>query len=462
MMAPPAAVPRLTAPLLLLAALAGCDSAVAPHAARSTDSRRWSEPFAVEPGPGVLGTEEQVRAAADANGNALVVWVEGTLGDSVVRARRFVAGRGWHDAHTIGHAGPSAGEPIELALDASGNAVAVWRAIGGGEGRLWANRFDARTGSWGLARRVDTTGRAIRPALAVSPSGQATVVWREGLPDMVTSHVYASRSAPDREAWDPPLRIDAAAAAQALWLDVATNAAGRTVAVWAHEAYPSGAHTLWVATHDGSAWRAALQVPATGLRSVSWPVALVDDVGDAGIVFGGFDEDHGWQIYLLVLDGVSGTSDGPVAMSEDPGGYAIEPQVALFGEDGLVVAWSQLGGDPERSGVWAVWSSGDSVAGPERISPGGESVQLSRLAVEPDGRALVAWASSAQPDRSVPVVRRYDPGAGWREAESLEPAAAGTRPYAIDLATGGDGSVLAVWRRHTDGVGSAVWGSRLD
>jgi hypothetical protein len=61
-----------------------------------------------------------------------------------------------------------------VANDATGNAIAVWRECGG----IWANRFTPGSG-WGLPELIETNdnGRAERPQVAMDASGDAVAVW---------------------------------------------------------------------------------------------------------------------------------------------------------------------------------------------------------------------------------------------------------------------------------------------
>jgi hypothetical protein len=80
--------------------------------------------------------------AMDANGNALAVWEEQSNGSLYVWANRYVAGQGWGTAHMIG---PNTGKSTnpQVAFDSSGRAIAVWEQIDAGSGYdIWADRFE--------------------------------------------------------------------------------------------------------------------------------------------------------------------------------------------------------------------------------------------------------------------------------------------------------------------------------
>jgi hypothetical protein len=66
----------------------------------------------------------------------------------------------------------------EVAVDPSGNALAVWEQFDGTRGNIWANRFTPATG-WGTAQLLETdnTREAVSPRVAVDSSGNALAVW---------------------------------------------------------------------------------------------------------------------------------------------------------------------------------------------------------------------------------------------------------------------------------------------
>ena len=74
----------------------------------------------------------------------------------------------------------NAGEAYEpqIALDASGNALAVWQQFDGARYNIWANRYTAATG-WGTAALIETddAGDARDPQIAFDANGNALAVW---------------------------------------------------------------------------------------------------------------------------------------------------------------------------------------------------------------------------------------------------------------------------------------------
>ena len=73
----------------------------------------------------------------------------------------------------------------QIAIDASGNALAVWYQDGDATAAtrydIWANRYTASTGLWGTATLIETdnAGNALGPQIAFDASGNAIAVWQQ-------------------------------------------------------------------------------------------------------------------------------------------------------------------------------------------------------------------------------------------------------------------------------------------
>ena len=82
------------------------------------------------------------QIAIDANGNALAVWHQYDGARYSIRANRYTPGIGWGAAGTIDDGSGDAYNP-QIALDANGNALAVWQQFDGASVNIWANRWIA-------------------------------------------------------------------------------------------------------------------------------------------------------------------------------------------------------------------------------------------------------------------------------------------------------------------------------
>jgi hypothetical protein len=117
------------------------------------------------------------NVAMDDSGNGMAVWAQASGGG--IQANRYVAGVGWDPPVSIQVPG-SSGLDTDVAMDPNGNAVAVWEQWdSGAPGLVWANRFMAGTG-WGTAVAIESfAGDGYIPQVAIDACGRATAVWSQ-------------------------------------------------------------------------------------------------------------------------------------------------------------------------------------------------------------------------------------------------------------------------------------------
>jgi len=126
--------------------------------------------------------------AVDSDGNAIAVFTL-RLAYAHVQTSRYVVGTGWGDPVPIENNPYDVLDPI-IDFDSLGNAICAWCQITdtpSGIFSIWVNRYDASAG-WGTARSIGNTGtgNAYDPRVSCDPSGNAIVVWRQGIDTSTT------------------------------------------------------------------------------------------------------------------------------------------------------------------------------------------------------------------------------------------------------------------------------------
>jgi hypothetical protein len=169
----------------------------------------------------------QVAVAAGPKSRALVAWDEVISGNEVVRAASYTEGAGWEAPEGLSFANGQACCPA-LALDGSGNAVAVWTTNVDVEA---SSRFGS--GAW--ARPVALSpplflGDA-RISVSTNASGEALTAWRGLSPDFAHSLVQAAVYRPEG-GWQPTTTLDTSAWGRAPTLSTSLDAAGDGMVVW--------------------------------------------------------------------------------------------------------------------------------------------------------------------------------------------------------------------------------------
>jgi hypothetical protein len=193
----------------------------------------WGTPRTIDNGITFSTSDPQI--GVDPAGNALVVWYQGVLVSSTGPARpeiwsnRYTAGRDWGPAVRVSDTTDGAGFP-QLAMDANGDALAVWRqSVSTTSSSVRWNRYTT-AGGWGTAAVIEPDDGTFvgTPQIACDPAGNALAVWRH-LGTGATSEIRSSRytvsggwaasinAGNTADVQDPAVAIDSAGNALAVW-----------------------------------------------------------------------------------------------------------------------------------------------------------------------------------------------------------------------------------------------------
>jgi len=189
-------------------------------------------------------TARRSRCAAG-NGTAVVVWEQGATaatGPRDIWASRLT-GTTWSPAQRI-ETMPEHAQDIAVAMDAQGNAVAVWRQFRTGTTPpptppfdMWSNRLNGTSGNWGTAELIeneDTAGTngVVNPSVAMNAAGTAVAVWADQSAGGSLGDVKANRFS--GTTWGTAERIENSTS-QFTEARIALDGTGRGIAVWQQE-----------------------------------------------------------------------------------------------------------------------------------------------------------------------------------------------------------------------------------
>lgn len=320
------------------------------------------------------------RAGIDAEGNALVVWAQETGSgqpDDLWRVRYDAATAWGTSARLEGVSGDAAGAALVVHPD--GRACVVWHQESPTVYGIFARRYDPAS-EWSPVEplEADDTTRAFRPRVAFEPSGNLLVCWtqEEGAPNSAEriwtnhytvgsgwkgetplhsapsdvnghrlamdgrgnavvawqdetateSHAYVRRR-PVSGVWEDavPLNEDPATAVDPGTLQVAMNAAGRAILIWARGSGDLESKDIVARGYvPGSGWGGDQALDPAGLGFTPLPTVVLDSFGNAlavwgqGVFDGGgsylrndgwcnvLEADRGWQGAALLEDDTVG------------------------------------------------------------------------------------------------------------------------------------------------------------
>jgi hypothetical protein len=344
-----------------------------------------------------VGARTPPQIAVDTQGNAIVVWELQAVGDIRINiwANRYVVGSGWGTASRI-QTGTDVGHAPQIAFDASGNAWAVWQDLNiSGRYTIVANHYVVGTG-WGVSARVEahTDVNDDSPQVAVDASGNALVVWRESTPGNVDGKIWANRYVTG-SGWDTPTLIQTESAGDARDQRIAFDSNGNAIAVWTQTNITGIYHVVVNRYSMGSGWGTAAHLE-TADDGVSRPQVSFDNNGNAFAVWEQRSPGHSVGIWVNRYT-ATGTGTGwstPTLIETDSEDGATMSQIAIDSNGKAIVVWEQFEHTGEhRANIWANRYIPTNGWGTATLIEGNEGDALSPyVAVDANGNAIAVWS----------------------------------------------------------------------
>ena len=378
------------------------------------------------------------RVDVDAAGNAVALWTEpgptpaGT--GSTVRTARFdAASRRWSSPQTLSGTTRSA-TSIDVAVDAAGNALALWRSNPISVSVvLGAARYDATTGQWSDVLITSQSFISVA-AMAMSDDGDAVVCWVDAL-DGLSCRRYSAATA----MWVAAERLGG----PAVILDVTLDAAGNIHVVSA------GLGVVQTARFDAvtSTWGAVGDL-ATGLPGPGQPGAQIamNEAGDAVAT---------WSrgTVLEAARYPAGAAGWTAATSLSADGLFNEAARAAVDPAGVItVAWVHTTTAARTIQVSrydpmaAAWTPANDLPGQGTSAYGPTGID-----VDPLGNVHVVWSQSLTSPGIRLLAARYAVSTGqWTTVTNL--SVLGQAAFNSDVAIDRIGNVMAVWFQQASGV----------
>ncbi|MDO3723020.1 Ig-like domain-containing protein [Marinobacter sp. chi1] len=321
------------------------------------------------------------HVAMDPSGNAVVVWSKEN--NDRVYARRFDAGRGrWEKDTRIG--GDDASNP-RVAMDARGGAIAVWQQRGALSNNIYASRLAGR-GDWGDPVRLENlSDHSRRPQVAMDANGNAVVVWRQRVSFFSifnTFTVYANRFITG-SGWRGPEPVGPSVNPAAP-PELAMDQSGRAFVVWRQS--DGGNQNIYASRVVGSGgWSGAVPI-GSGVPNGVQPHIATDGRGNAFVTWRQFSDGR----YRIQVNRFSGGWQG-ITNLQTTADQADDPKVAAAANGDAVVVWVQR----EDGGYYINARSFDRGENAwedrERISGVSGALFEPGIALGADGDALAAW-----------------------------------------------------------------------
>ena len=275
------------------------------------------------------------RVAMDELGNAMIVWSQGDGTRYNVWARRYAAGSGWEPAEIIETTDYNA-QIVELAMDAQGNAIAIWMQYDGTRFNIYTNRYVFGTG-WGMPEIRETLNQpAYGPAVAMDAQGNAMAMWHQW--DGSYYSIFASYFAVG-SGWSVAEMVETIDTGTANYPDLAFDAKGNVIAAWT--CFDGSVKNIWANRYiPGTGWGTAemIDVPTADMDSSSPRVSAGGD-GRAVVVWNKNDGMFLSDMWANVYSADSGWRTAGLIETED--GMASSQCAKADSQGNAIVMWSQ-------------------------------------------------------------------------------------------------------------------------
>jgi hypothetical protein len=406
--------------------------------ATSASAAGWLEPEDISAANEVVDGRPDV--AVDAAGDAVAIWERHVGGEEVVEASERPAGGEWSEPEVLSLPGEE-GRRSQVAIDAAGNAIAIW-VTGGITDYFVRTAARPSGGEWSAPEDLsELIEDPIQPRVALDAGSEAVAVWTTlSAGDRIVQG--AVRSANGQ--WSEPDDLsDTGQDVNALLdaPDAAIDAAGNAVAVWTR--FNGSDEIVQAAVRPaGGDWAEPDDLSAAG-QDAGEPAVAIEAAGEAVAVW------HRSNGANLILQGAVRPAGGDWAEPDDlsaAGQNAAEPDVAVDQEGRAVAVWSRFNG-ANHIIQGAVRPAGGEWADPDDLSASGRNAFVPVVATNDAVGAVASWSRSDGANQRVQASVR-PPGGGWSEPDTL--SAAGERAGFSQLALDAAGDAFAVFGRDGD------------
>ena len=388
--------------------------------------------------------------AVDSKGNAIVVWAQAKDASMTIQSVERPAGGSWGAPRALSEPADLVASP-QLAV-AGGAVVAVWTRYDVKNLIVQAASRDGRTRAWSASTSLSSSGRdAQAPRIAVNARGDAVAVWASvGLTGWTVQAAYRSAGG----AWQSsvPLQLPQTGTAAP---DVVIDDSGRAVAVWAATSGSGWRVQAASRSLDGT-WTKASAISGPDATGSIAPQLALEGTNDVLAVW---SRSVGARAVieastLGATKTVWNAAAQPFAVVND----ALAPSVAVDKRGDGVIVWTNAG----QAGLSVEASyrrSGKDWGRPQPVSGTASGSLTPRVAIDPRGNAVTVWTQTVGGFSRVHSSTFSGTGTAWSAARVLSRAGADSLTPQVALDGSGDGAVA--WS-HYDAQSFVIQGSGYD
>ncbi|QFZ87686.1 hypothetical protein GFK26_20700 [Variovorax paradoxus] len=418
----------------------------------------WEAPHQLE---AATTTSGDVVTAPDGQGNTVMVWPSKPDGGFFeIRTAVQSADGGWGSVSTLSASGNYHALFPQVRFDSQGNGLVVWTQGDGAGNGVWSSRFLKGTG-WQTPIQLDQAFDAgYGASLAIDADGNAFAVWGKRETQHANSDIWGARFT-SAGGWQAPVRLGSSANIgtydQAEQPQVAVDAAGNAYVLWVQRTSDA---PVWVARYQiGSGWQPAVSLGAVRLGDPYAPRLAVSNSGQVMALWNSFIQQGGGQdrfdLWWSTLATPGGSWTSPALLENDDAGYALNQVLVADSAGSFHAIWQQHASPSSSDLVYRRYTPGSGWNNVTTVSTTHNAFYSNRvpsLVADRNGNLMALWGGYRSGDgegEAGTFARRYAAGEGWRS--TFRVGAAGHAPASsTSLAVQTDGTIVGSWMEPTE------------
>ncbi|MFV2057871.1 MAG: Ig-like domain-containing protein [Thiohalomonadales bacterium] len=414
-----------------------------------------------------VGSAETPQIALDNAGNALAVWQQfDGLRINIWAQSYDVITHLWAVPELIESEDLGDASNVQVAMSPSGDGLAVWEQKNATTTNIWANRYDAKSNTWLTAKLLDAFDMlAYSPQIAMDAAGNGMVVWRQFGTFGTPISAYANRYDAKSGSWGTAelLETDNIQFHGVLAPQIAMDPNGNALAIWSQAPGASGPYNLWSNRFDiaSKTWGAAQLIETNNiLGNTDDPQIAMDSMGNGMAVWTQNDGTR-YQLWYNRFDASAGSWGTAAILNTDSIGVPTRSEIALDAAGNAILVWDQYG--DTLSNVWTnrfdistkTWGTAKLL---ELDNQGHAS--FADVAVDPTGAGIAVWNQFDGIQYSV-WSNRYDATSNsWGTPTLVEIDDVG-KAVSVRVKLDPSGHAIAVWQQRLGNLYN-VWANRFE
>lgn len=337
----------------------------------------WSEPTNLS----LIGRSATApQVAIDPTGNAVAIWTRNDGANSIIQASTQTFGGGWSTPVSLSNPGQNATNP-QVVIDQSGNAVAIWERFNGFYSMIQSATLP-HNGSWSAPTDISLIGQdAFLPHLSVNLSGNLLAVWKrfDG-----SQYIIESAALPYGGNWSAPVALSLPGQ-NADKPQVSLDSKGEAIAVWIR--FNGTTNTIQASRSlFGGSWTTPSNLSPADVNATNPRVGMALG-GDANAVILWEDTVSHTIQSLEMINGVWQNLQNVSSKSE----FVLGPQLAVDFQGNAIAVWQnstkkviQAASLP-FNGTWSA---------PDDLSEAGQFATAPQVTVDAKGNGIAVWIRS--------------------------------------------------------------------